>query len=163
MSDATHQHAAMTRSTSKDNDATKQKLDYNTVPANQTFVANTVQANRNAEDDPVKTNQESVDTYICGNRAVSSKADNKSHPAHEPLDGGWGWVITFSAFIINAIVDGIIYSFGIFFKDIYEYFDSSKSLTSWIVSVLTGVILSSGIDFQSIVLYFLLKYPLLQG
>ena len=62
----------------------------------------------------------------------------------DPPDGGWGWVVTFGAFVVNLIVDGIVYSFGLFFKELYVYFDESKSLTAWIGSALAGCILISG-------------------
>ena len=59
-------------------------------------------------------------------------------------DGGWGWVVTFSAFTIGVILDGISYSFGLFFKELYIYFNESRSLTSWIISTLNGTYLSIG-------------------
>ena len=62
---------------------------------------------------------------------------------HQP-EGGWGWMVTFGAFVINVIVDGIIYTFGFFFIELYEYYDESKSLTAWIGSVSVGMLLLSG-------------------
>ena len=55
-----------------------------------------------------------------------------------PPDGGWGWVVTFSAFIVGAIVDGISYSFGILFVELLDYYGESRSLTSLIISVMSG-------------------------
>ncbi|XP_045164709.1 monocarboxylate transporter 3-like [Mercenaria mercenaria] len=54
-------------------------------------------------------------------------------------DGGWGWVVTFVAFMIGLILDGISFSFGILFKHLLVYFNESKSLTSWIISVFNGI------------------------
>ena len=62
----------------------------------------------------------------------------------DPPDGGWGWVVTFSAFMVGVILDGISFSFGLFFKELYVYFNESKSLTSWIISVLNGTYLGIG-------------------
>ena len=59
-------------------------------------------------------------------------------------DGGWGWVVTFSAFMVGVILDGISFSFGIFFKDLLNHFKASKSLTSWIISVFNGTYLGLG-------------------
>ena len=59
-------------------------------------------------------------------------------------DGGWGWFVTFGAFVINMIVDGIVYTFGLFFIDLYEYYNESKSLTAWVGSVAVGTLLCSG-------------------
>ena len=63
---------------------------------------------------------------------------------HDPPDGGWGWVMTFSAFIVGVILDGISFSFGILFVQLLEYFGESRSLTSWIISVLNGTYLGIG-------------------
>ena len=62
----------------------------------------------------------------------------------DPPDGGWGWVVTFSAFMVGFILDGISFSFGLFFKELYVYFNESKSLTSWIISVFNGTYLGIG-------------------
>ena len=74
----------------------------------------------------------------------SDEAGEEISTEIDPPDGGWGWVVTFGAFVVNLIVDGIVYSFGLFFKELYVYFDESKSLTAWIGSALAGCILISG-------------------
>lgn len=66
------------------------------------------------------------------------------HCLQDPPDGGWGWVVTFSAFMVGLILDGVSFSFGIYFKELYVYFNESKGLTSWIISVLNGTYLSIG-------------------
>ena len=70
--------------------------------------------------------------------------NNKVDEISEQQDGGWGWFVTFGAFVINLIVDGIVYTFGLFFIELYEYFDESKSLTAWVGSVAVGMLLLSG-------------------
>lgn len=61
-----------------------------------------------------------------------------------PPDGGWGWVIVAAAFFGCLIVDGIIFSFGIIFPDILEYFGDGTSKTSWIGSMMAGMYLTIG-------------------
>lgn len=61
-----------------------------------------------------------------------------------PPDGGWGWVVTFSSFMIGVIVDGICFTFGFFFIEFQTYFGSNKSVTSLINSVLNGTYLTIG-------------------
>ena len=75
-----------------------------------------------------------------GDSNLKVKVDGSDH---QP-EGGWGWMVTFGAFVINVIVDGIIYTFGLFFIELYQYYDESKSLTAWIGSVSVGVCLLSG-------------------
>ena len=74
----------------------------------------------------------------------TSPLGGESQSIYDPPDGGWGWVVTFSAFIVGVILDGISFSFGLFFKELYIYFNESRSLTSWIISVLNGTYLSIG-------------------
>lgn len=88
-----------------------------------------------------------------GNAAYSEKTNNDKLKKsinrtksclEDPPDGGWGWVVTFSAFMVGVILDGISFSFGLFFKELYVYFNESKSVTSWIISVLNGTYLGIG-------------------
>ncbi|VDI12056.1 Hypothetical predicted protein [Mytilus galloprovincialis] len=62
----------------------------------------------------------------------------------KPPDGGWGWVIVFSAFMINVITDGCSYSFGVLYVFLLDYFQESRSTTAWIGSVFCAVPLLCG-------------------
>ena len=59
-------------------------------------------------------------------------------------NGGWGWMVTFSGFMASLILDGISYSFGIFFPELLDYFNDSRTLTSLIISVFNGTYLGIG-------------------
>ena len=59
-------------------------------------------------------------------------------------DGGYGWVVTLASFFTNVIVDGVCFSFGVFYVEFLEYFGESASKTSWVGSVLNGMYLSIG-------------------
>ncbi|KAK3601158.1 hypothetical protein CHS0354_019157 [Potamilus streckersoni] len=61
-----------------------------------------------------------------------------------PPDGDWGWVITFSSFMVGFLVDGVAFTFGVFFKEFVNHFGQSKGVTSWINSVLNGTYLTIG-------------------
>ncbi|XP_037070170.1 LOW QUALITY PROTEIN: monocarboxylate transporter 12-like [Pollicipes pollicipes] len=61
-----------------------------------------------------------------------------------PPDGGWGWVIVAASFMCNAIVDGIIFSFGILLLQLVSEFGEGKSKTAWIGSILSGFYLIAG-------------------
>ena len=58
--------------------------------------------------------------------------------APDHIDGGWGWVVVIATFVMNVMVDGIKYSFGIMFIDLLDTFQRSKSDTSWILSLQIG-------------------------
>lgn len=49
-----------------------------------------------------------------------------SVPPPTPPDGGWGWLVVFSSFMINAIVDGFCHSYGILMPELIGYFNSSE-------------------------------------
>ncbi|XP_048870000.1 monocarboxylate transporter 7-like [Brienomyrus brachyistius] len=53
----------------------------------------------------------------------------------EVPDGGWGWVVAVSFFLVEAYTYGIIKSFGIFLQDLMSYFGETNSRVSWIVSI----------------------------
>ena len=61
-----------------------------------------------------------------------------------PPDGGWGWVICFSSFMCNLILDGIAYTFGVLLPPLVRAFDSDRSTVAWVGSLLAGVYLTSG-------------------
>ncbi|XP_054723796.1 monocarboxylate transporter 12-like [Uloborus diversus] len=62
----------------------------------------------------------------------------------EPPDGGFGWVIVAASFLCNLIVDGIAYTFGIFFMEFVRYYDVPKGKVAWVGSLLSGFYLSVG-------------------
>ena len=82
--------------------------------------------------------------YEPKDRVLKKSISRTQSCLDDPPDGGWGWVVTFSAFMVGLILDGISFSFGLFFKELYVYFNESKSVTSWIISVLNGTYLGIG-------------------
>lgn len=61
-----------------------------------------------------------------------------------PPDGGWGWMVTLASLIINFIVDGIGYAFGVLLPMFAEHFGESKGKASLVGSLLFGIYLCSG-------------------
>lgn len=59
-------------------------------------------------------------------------------------DGGWGWIVVLSSFVISMIADGISFSFGLLYIEFLEEFEASKSTTAWIGSLFIAVPLLSG-------------------
>lgn len=59
----------------------------------------------------------------------------QSSPQMAAPDGGWGWVVVGSLFVISALVFGIIRSMGVFFVEFVLYFDESAQAVSWITSI----------------------------
>ncbi|PVD18876.1 hypothetical protein C0Q70_21433 [Pomacea canaliculata] len=62
----------------------------------------------------------------------------------EPPDGGWGWVVVFSSFLIHVIADGVVYSFGVFLIVFVEYFHSGRGETAWIGALQPAVTFTVG-------------------
>ena len=61
-----------------------------------------------------------------------------------PPDGGWGWVIVAASFLCNLVVDGIMFSFGVFLQKIMEQFDVNQDKASLAGSLQTGFYLMAG-------------------
>ena len=61
-----------------------------------------------------------------------------------PPDGGWGWVVVLSSFMISVFVDGVCFSVGVFFNSFRDAFGTSKAETAWVGSVLNGSYLTVG-------------------
>ena len=65
-------------------------------------------------------------------------------PPPTPPDGGWGWVIVFSSFFMNMIVDGICYSYGVLMPELIEIFNTSTAMMSLGGAMLLGTYMMSG-------------------
>nr|XP_054931773.1 monocarboxylate transporter 13-like [Dermacentor andersoni] len=63
--------------------------------------------------------------------------------APAPPDGGWGWVAVLAGFVCHLVIDGIVYSSGIFFDEFLTYFGEGYAATSWISSITFGCYLIS--------------------
>lgn len=70
------------------------------------------------------------------NKEVSE--DSTCEDVIVPPDGGWGWVVVFSSFMIHVIADGVTYTFGIFYTEFLKYFNDSKGTTAWVASIMVG-------------------------
>ncbi|XP_035165778.1 monocarboxylate transporter 13-like [Oxyura jamaicensis] len=51
-----------------------------------------------------------------------------------PPDGGYGWVVVVSAFMVMGLTAAVLKTFGLFFVEIQEHFDELASTISWITS-----------------------------
>nr|CAD2190488.1 unnamed protein product [Meloidogyne enterolobii] len=60
------------------------------------------------------------------------------------LDGGYGWVVVLGSFLIHVFTDGFVYSFGVIAESLIQEFDSSNTVVSTILSLLTGLMLATG-------------------
>lgn len=75
---------------------------------------------------------------------ASSKQESTAHTKWVAPDGGWGWIIVFSSFIIHMIMDGITYSMGTYLTLFTEYFKVSHGAVSAIHALLPAVTLMCG-------------------
>jgi len=66
-----------------------------------------------------------------------------------PPDGGWGWVVLISSFLSNVIVDGVCYTYGIFFDELRDYFGASQSKTALVGALVPACYLLVGTPTDS--------------
>ncbi|CAH1259290.1 SLC16A12 [Branchiostoma lanceolatum] len=59
----------------------------------------------------------------------------------KPPDGGWGWMVVLSTFLIHVVDVGSYRSMGVFYAEFREVFQESAGNTSFISSVFVGTIL----------------------
>uniref|UniRef100_A0A8C3JS25 Major facilitator superfamily (MFS) profile domain-containing protein n=1 Tax=Calidris pygmaea TaxID=425635 RepID=A0A8C3JS25_9CHAR len=58
---------------------------------------------------------------------------------NNPPDGGYGWVVVVSAFMVMGLTAAVLKTFGLFFVEIQQHFDGLASTTSWITSVTIAI------------------------
>jgi MFS family permease len=91
------------------------------------------------------TSHEMPSTASSSSSSSSSSNGNSSdYSEAKPPDGGYGWVVVFASFMINAIADGITFSFGVFYVEFLDYFGEGKAKTAWIGSLFMAMPLLSG-------------------
>ncbi|XP_066266936.1 monocarboxylate transporter 13-like [Branchiostoma lanceolatum] len=59
----------------------------------------------------------------------------------EPPDGGWGWMVVLSTFLVHVIALGAVKSLGVFYAEFREVFNESAGNTSFISSVFVATLL----------------------
>ncbi|XP_074167824.1 monocarboxylate transporter 11 [Sminthopsis crassicaudata] len=60
-------------------------------------------------------------------------------PIARPPDGGWGWVVAGSAFVVNGLSYGLLRSLGLALPALAEHFDQSTQDTSWVSAITLAV------------------------
>jgi len=60
-----------------------------------------------------------------------ARSTSTQESSGKPPDGGWGWVVVFASFIVNVILDGVAFSFGMLLIPLIEEFESNRSTISW--------------------------------
>ncbi|XP_041372889.1 monocarboxylate transporter 7-like [Gigantopelta aegis] len=78
-------------------------------------------------------------------------------------DGGWGWMVCFASFLINVIVDGTFFSFGILLIDLLDFFHETRAKTAWVGSTLLGMSMIMGPVVSFLLKYFSCRQMVISG
>ncbi|KAI5103234.1 monocarboxylate transporter 3, partial [Silurus meridionalis] len=62
----------------------------------------------------------------------------------DPPDGGWGWVVLFSGFIITGFSYAFPKAISVYFKELMRDFGCGYSDTAWISSIMLAMLYGSG-------------------
>lgn len=82
-----------------------------------------------------------IQTYIL---YLASSADKPCAMSQGRPNGGWGWCVVMSGFLVSFLIDGVKYSFGMMFIELMDAFKGSKGQTSLIMSIQVGAMLLAG-------------------
>lgn len=89
------------------------------------------------------TNEFDVSSIITEPTPNANSNNNKKKKCVIP-DGGYGWTVVFASLVIQLIIDGISFSFGLIYTELLNYFEESKTKTAWIGALVLAVPLMSG-------------------
>ena len=83
------------------------------------------------------TLNESKDVYSKMPLSSEIEEDSEENEYIVP-DGGWGWVVTISVFFVYIILDGSVFTFGLIYVELLDYFNESGGKTAVIGALLYG-------------------------
>lgn len=70
-------------------------------------------------------------------------------------NGGWGWYVLLGAFCNHLILDGILYSSGLFLIHFIEEFDAGLTIASMTITSMLGLSLVIGKFIKPVMLIIL--------
>ncbi|XP_070157719.1 monocarboxylate transporter 12 [Polyergus mexicanus] len=83
----------------------------------------------------MSTSRESQGTCTQSHCVMIEKSMSMRRKARKtkmiPPDGGWGWVVLFSALVVNFLIPGTVKSFGVLFVEFLHVFKTSSTAASW--------------------------------
>ena len=62
---------------------------------------------------------------------------NERITTHKDIDGGYAWIILFSAFMSFGLATGTRQIFGILYIEILDIYQAGEYITSWIITLQT--------------------------
>ncbi|XP_070557961.1 monocarboxylate transporter 13-like [Ptychodera flava] len=82
--------------------------------------------------------------HFSGDAILGSERRRERRVITDVPDGGWGWFITFSAFLNEAFLDGLTASVGVLLPTLKDYFQEGAGKVSFIASLGFFVFHSAG-------------------
>ena len=84
------------------------------------------------------THPELLSRLLASGIGADDDDETPNLPYQGAPNGGYGWSITAISFFTFLIVEGVFYSFGVFFPHFIRHFNTDESVVTWVGSVAGG-------------------------
>ncbi|XP_068230159.1 uncharacterized protein [Palaemon carinicauda] len=75
---------------------------------------------------------------------VNLNETKKVLKVHPDIDGGWAWVVFTAMFCIFAITAGLLYTTGLYYVQMLDEYEQSRSYTAWVGSLVNAFFMLGG-------------------
>ncbi|GAU93371.1 hypothetical protein RvY_05324 [Ramazzottius varieornatus] len=94
--------------------------------------------------DPELTEKDLLGRANHGGSKKLEEENFRPAPVVVAPDGGYGWIVLIASFVINVVVDGIIFSFGMLSQELMTKYESTDGAVAWVGSMQAGFYLLAG-------------------
>ncbi|XP_005104289.2 uncharacterized protein LOC101856201 [Aplysia californica] len=106
---------------------------------------------------------EREDVLINDQVLLDGETDEEEEEETIVPDGGWGWVVCLGSFVVNFVLDGTLFSFGVLLLYLLDDFGEDKATTAWVGSAQMGVHMCMGPLISALLKRFTVRQVTIAG